>query len=505
MSVKGRLGFQQLIADAKAGKFDYIITKSISRFSRNTIDGLTTINELRQLDPPVGVYFEKENLDTLQKGSEFLLSVMMSLAQGESDSIGENIQWTFRKKYAAGDPLMKPEQIYGYKSGPNGEWTIDEDAAAVIRRIYKSYAAGDSTSTIADDLTAEGVPTFKGGKRWYATTIMNIINSEKYKGDVQMQKYVTIDRKSHLRRKNTGEAKTYYVENHHPAIISRELWAICQSQKEANKLKKKTFDEIRPFSIRSILYCGDCGANMHLKNMKRFASGYKDQRSDDLDSSRYTEEYFFRAKMFYCPKEHVEVYRTTLEQSFMEMLYSLKRDYEKYGEGSDLAMMHVDALDQVKDPEEAEKRYQQFVSRLMTLPERNAGGEKINVNGLDSDGTMMRTADGAVIKGAFAAVKLGRVSVTKDKIALSPDILPFESDIMKEFIETGKVYRTHIVYRTTFGVELTSLRTDRKLDAFMGYRKYKEDGNAYLILDTFEMTEDYPSYKRSERVREKVG
>lgn len=499
MSVKGRFGFQQLIADAKAGKFDYIITKSISRFSRNTIDGLTTINELRTLDPPVGVYFEKENLDTLQPGSEFLLSVMMSLAQGESDSIGENIQWTYRKKFAAGQPLLKPEQIYGFKSGPADEWLIDEEKAAVVRRIYESYAAGKATTEIADELTAEHVPPIRRGKRWYATTIQSILSNEKYKGDVQMQKYVTIDRKAHIRRKNNGEAKTYYVENHHPAIVSKELWDICQKQREANKKLKKPVEEIRPFSIRSLLYCGECGAHIRLKNVRRTARGYKDERSTGLDATNYIEEYFFRAKLLCCPSDHVLVYRFTLEQSFMEMLYTLKRDYEKYGDASDLAMMHVDALDASQNPEETEKQYQDFLAKLLTLPERNSAGVKMNVNGLDSDGTIMRTADGKVIKGAYAAIMLGRLKITEDKITLSPDILPYDSDFAKYFIESGTVYSDHIIYKTTFGLNLRSLRTDRKLDAFMGYRKYKEDGTPYLIMDTYETVADVPQYNRIKR------
>ena len=170
MSTKGRDGFKQMIADAKAGMFDYIITKSISRFTRNTVDGLTIVNELLHQDPPVGVYFQKENLDTMQKGVEFLLTIMTGIAQSESDSTGENITWTIRRKFAAGDPLVNPNRIYGYRKGEDGSWEIDPKQGEAIRFIYEKYREGWASRDIAKDLMDRGVPA-PGGKIWYNITV----------------------------------------------------------------------------------------------------------------------------------------------------------------------------------------------------------------------------------------------------------------------------------------------------------------------------------------------
>ena len=214
MSTKGRDGFKQMIADAKAGMFDYIITKSISRFTRNTVDGLTIVNELLHQDPPVGVYFQKENLDTMQKGVEFLLTIMTGIAQSESDSTGENITWTIRRKFAAGDPLVNPNRIYGYRKGEDGSWEIDPKQGEAIRFIYEKYREGWASRDIAKDLMDRGVPA-PGGKIWYPSTVIQLMKNEKYKGDVQMQKTITVDRKNKICKKNEGEAKSYYIKDHH--------------------------------------------------------------------------------------------------------------------------------------------------------------------------------------------------------------------------------------------------------------------------------------------------
>ena len=260
MSTKGRDGFKQMIADAKAGMFDYIITKSISRFTRNTVDGLTIVNELLHQDPPVGVYFQKENLDTMQKGVEFLLTIMTGIAQSESDSTGENITWTIRRKFAAGDPLVNPNRIYGYRKGEDGSWEIDPKQGEAIRFIYEKYREGWASRDIAKDLMDRGVPA-PGGKIWYPSTVIQLMKNEKYKGDVQMQKTITVDRKNKICKKNEGEAKSYYIKDHHVPLVSRELWEECNQitkDREAAKLENFKKNRAKPlFSLLNLIHNKD--------------------------------------------------------------------------------------------------------------------------------------------------------------------------------------------------------------------------------------------------------
>lgn len=497
MSTKGRHGFNRMIRDAKAGKFDYIITKSISRFSRNTVDGLSIVNELRNLDPPIGVYFEKEGLDTMQKGCEFLLSIMMSMAQGESDSIGENIQWTYRKKYSEGDPLINPDNIYGYKKGENGEWEIDEEQGDVVRRIFDLFLAGWGTQKIAHTLTADEVLTPRGKSQWNPGTVHSILGNEKYKGDVQMQKYVTVDRKSKKHRKNNGEAKTYYLENHHPAIVSRAEWDATQRIMEAKK-RPSTYQhgDATHFSPKKILTCGDCGKELHVRNIDRSVSGYLDDRKKLNGFGSY----YFYEKEYSCPNGHAKVFRGTFEQSFMEALYKLKRDFDKYGDTSDLATSFQKALDDAALDEKVdldllEINYQDFVNALESLPEKNLAGYDMKINGVDTDGSLIRTEDGKLKGTRLYDLKAGKIKITSDKIEEAPDILPFSEEIMKGFIKNGKLYNDRIVFTTTFGIEITAKNTDRKIDSFLGFRKCGNDGKIHMVLDPYEVENDKPYYR----------
>ena len=134
-----RESFNAMMEDAKAGKIDYIITKSISRFARNTLDTLNCVRQLKSLNPPVGIFFEKENIDTLDASGELILTILSALAQDESRSISENVRWSIQKKFQAGKPLVNVNNLYGYEKGENGEWVVNEEQAEVIRYIFSSY------------------------------------------------------------------------------------------------------------------------------------------------------------------------------------------------------------------------------------------------------------------------------------------------------------------------------------------------------------------------------
>ena len=182
-----RQGFNQMIEDAKAGKIDHILTKSLSRFARNTVDTLNCIQELRNLQPSVGVYFQKENMYTLNRKYDFILTTMAALAQNESYSIAENIRWGLRKKFRNGVPQINLKRMLGYDMGNNGKWVINSDQAKIVRYIYRKYLRGCSAHGISVELNQRGIKTVNG-KEWCTTSVLCILQNEKYIGDLLIQK-----------------------------------------------------------------------------------------------------------------------------------------------------------------------------------------------------------------------------------------------------------------------------------------------------------------------------
>lgn len=225
-SMKYREGFKQMIADALAGKIDLIVTKSVSRFARNTVDSLTTIRKLKEHGTEC--YFEKENIWTFDGKGELLITIMSSLAQEESRSISENVTWGHRKRMADGRVLIAFSTFMGYKRGKNGEMVVDEAQAEVVRDIYGCFLLGMTPNGIASRLTKLGVPNCYGGDRWYDSTVQSILTNEKYKGDALMQKRYTEDFLTKKRRKNDGVLPQYYVEGDHEAIIEPETFDLVQ-------------------------------------------------------------------------------------------------------------------------------------------------------------------------------------------------------------------------------------------------------------------------------------
>lgn len=251
-STAHRQGFRQMIEDALAGKIDLIITKSVSRFARNTVDSLSTIRLLKAHG--VECFFEKENIRTFDGRGELLLTIMASLAQEESRSVSENCTWGQRKRFADGKVTVPFSRFMGYDRGGDGGLVINEEQARVVRRIYELFLRGESPCGIARQLTAEGVPTPSGGQGWSRHTVKSILTNEKYKGDALLQKVFTVDYLTKRKKLNEGEVPQYYVEGSHEGIISAEMYEQAQAR----------FDEERggPPSdplFEKRLVCGRCG------------------------------------------------------------------------------------------------------------------------------------------------------------------------------------------------------------------------------------------------------
>ena len=189
LNTKHRDGFNEMIQDALDGKIDLIVTKSVSRFARNTVDSLTTVRKLKEKG--VEVYFEKEQIFTLDSKGELLITIMSSLAQEESRSISENVTWGQRKRFADGKVSIPYGQFLGYRKGADGLPEIVPEEAETVRTIYRLFIQGKTTNAIAASLTRNGVPTPGGKEKWQATTIESILTNEKYKGSALLQKKFT--------------------------------------------------------------------------------------------------------------------------------------------------------------------------------------------------------------------------------------------------------------------------------------------------------------------------
>ena len=252
-SFNHREAFARMIDDAMDGKIDLIVTKSLSRFARNTMDALNIIRKLKLKD--VGVYFEKEDISTLDSKGEFLITLMSSLAEEESRSISENVRWGQRKRFADGRYHMPYKQFLGYKKGANGEPELVKEEAKIIRIIYRLFLEGYTPSSIAKQLTDAKILTPSGMDVWQRHTVESILQNEKYYGAALLQKTFCVDYRTKTMRKNQGELPMYYVENGHEGIVTKEIFDAVQEKLSVPE--ERVRNHIHNLSGK--MFCGDCG------------------------------------------------------------------------------------------------------------------------------------------------------------------------------------------------------------------------------------------------------
>ena len=265
-SMKKRDEFNKLIRQCRRGKVDMIIVKSISRFARNTLDCIKITRMLREIK--VDVYFEEQNLHSIDPASEFYISIHGSIAQSESENISHNVAWGKARSAKEGNVSFSYKSFLGYRKGADGKPEIVPEQAVTVRQIYERFLSGRSLQQIADELTGSGIPTPMGKTVWQPGVIQSILSNEKYKGDALLGKTYTEDCISKKVRVNAGERPQYYVENNHPAIIDAATFARVQEElaRRASKRKVKqvgTKTEQGKYSskyaLTELLVCGECG------------------------------------------------------------------------------------------------------------------------------------------------------------------------------------------------------------------------------------------------------
>ena len=266
-SVKKRDEFNRMIRACKRGSVDLILTKSISRFARNTVDCLKYVRLLRDLN--VDVYFEEQGIHSNQPGAEFYITIYGCIAQSESENISANVRFGKNRSAKDGNVSFAYASFLGYRKGEDGKPEIVESEAEIIRRIYTQYLQGDSLKGIAKQLTDDGIRTPRGKPHWEPGTVRSILSNERYKGDAILGKTYIEDCISKKIRVNAGERPKYYVQNSHPAIIDAETFGQVQEElaRRSSKMEgKKVGDKILQrkysgkYAMSDLLICGECGS-----------------------------------------------------------------------------------------------------------------------------------------------------------------------------------------------------------------------------------------------------
>ena len=322
-SVK-RESFNRMIKDALNGEIDLIITKSLSRFARNTVDTLTYIRKLKEKG--VAVYFEKEDINTMDAKGEFMITLLSSMAQEEARSISENVKWGMRKRMADGKYYVPYSQFLGYKKGYETLEIVPQEAW-IVRYIYYLFVCGKSPYYIVARLTELGIPSPSGLSKWRPKTVENILSNEKYCGNALLQKKYVVDYLTKKEIKNNGELPQYFVENGHPPIVDVDVWNEVQNIRQ----KRNIYLPTNPLSQK--LFCSNCGRN-YLRKI-RHDLVYKDNPAAFYEcKGRYAKEGKCKNSVFYEP-ELKELFSTAVLQLFdkhrssvRKMLNTAFKDYQ---------------------------------------------------------------------------------------------------------------------------------------------------------------------------------
>ena len=520
-----RTEFNQMMADARAPKFERIYSKSISRFARNTLDALLCIRELKALNPPVYCIFEKEKIHTGESQSELILTVLLAIAQEESRSISENIKWSLVRKFLDGDPMVNLDRMLGYDKG----WVINEPQAEIVRFIFERYAEGWAANAIAQELNAQGKTTVLGNK-FRSDTVLIILRNEKYAGHLEMQKTITPNFLTHRSVKNTG--KGYMVRNHHAPIIPQELFDKVQARLEG-KLKLPRGGKESPAMNNLILPDGEMFCRM---SYRAPATGYRDEEG----RGSYYFQYPVWKTMTLEKVPNIDrcyMLELALQQSFMETLYQIKADPSGMKEEMEGIINGIDDPEELKiamldaeiektraDREEAEAKdteayaglvidlnkkieqlqaqradlmlrsrreqlrqeFAEFIRAVDSLPTVTKAG-RLMVNTVDVDGSFCTEPDGSPIVNRLTMYHNGSLRIDGDRLLSAPDILPFAEDLYRKFIAKGVVNGDEVEYETTFGVKMLTVGNDRTLRGFLGWKKVDENGMVELLDETWKV------------------
>jgi len=261
-NTKKREGFNKMIESCMAGNIDLIITKSISRFARNTVDCLKYIRMLKEKG--VEIKFEKENIRTFDSQGEIMITIMASLAQQESESLSKNVKMGLKFRYQRGKISINHNWFLGYTKDEEGNLVVDPEQAEIVKRIYREYLDGSSMDQIKAGLERDGIKNGAGRKKWGTSNIRQILTNEKYVGDAMLQKTITVDVLNKTRIPNDGREVQYYIEDHHEPIVSKDVFSRVQEELQRRaEMKKEKRSYNGKYGLSNVCKCGNCGAAMY--------------------------------------------------------------------------------------------------------------------------------------------------------------------------------------------------------------------------------------------------
>ena len=537
-TTKHRKEFQRMMQDAENGKIDLILTKSISRFARNTIDTLSWIQRLRNLPNPVQVRFEKEGFESFDFGSEMILTIMSAFAQAESRSISDNVKWSLMQNFRNGKPTINLDRMLGYDMGADGEWVINEEQAAVVREIYNMYLCGLSAHRIAALMNEKGMLTINGNK-WTAKGILQILRNEKYAGDLTMQKTITVDMLAHKVVKNEGIAKQFHVKDHHVPIVERAVWDKVQVLVEHNTFEETKIKSKDRYAVLSNLYCSVCG-EPYLRD--HYSTKVLSMCTDDkickfshpiwkCRTNCKTDKTVEKLKkgMKRCKSEYL--HECAIYQSFMERIYQIKADIEANDDDAKIVKAYYSlCMERAKDSKsilyrdytEVTEQINSVKASIKELAENQKElavviGEIGMFRSIISDYeyelkelekhkeeliTKIILADPCVKQFEYfvdqilslpdkdangSMLNIQTVDDTNSNTDSIYDLLPFDKVFYLTFIESGTVFGDKITYKTKFGISFDTIGNTRIMEEFIGYRKTDHNGNSILIKDAYQV------------------
>lgn len=459
-SARKRKDFLRMIQDAMDGKINIIIVKSVSRYARNTVDSLSNVRMLR--DKGIKIFFEKENIDSLDPKCDMILSIYSSLAEEESRSISTNIRWSVQKRFEKGKVIMTFNNLMGYADGPEGSVVIVEKEAEIIREIYTRFLLGTSYTGIIEWLEGNKILTPKKKEKWTKSTIRSILGNEKYIGDAILQKTYKRDFLCERRVKNTGQAEQKYVENNHPAIIERNIWNAVQAEIE----RRNSLRSVRKtgkgrytgqFAFSGKIECGNCGAKF-----RRHNHIYKGRRTHywscishlDLGMERCIQrplkESYLENLFVLALNDMLSDKADILKQLETVICESMR---ENSGEGG--------AFDRLKEIEIEASRLQDKMSELnkrrtlrdILLDEYNVQTKEI-IQRLDG---LFAERDSLTEKTRFIELNEAQFETVTKFLSEENQILRFDKDVFIRLVEKVIVYeKGNIVFGLKNGLELRS-------------------------------------------------
>ena len=437
--------FKRMIDDCFAGKIDYIITKSVSRFARNTVDCLDHVRQLKARG--IGVYFEEQNIDTLKCDSELYLVIYAGFAQSESESMSKNITWSYRKNFEDGKCIYIYKKLLGYKKGADGTPEIVPEEAAIVERIFNMFLAGMTAEGISNVLKAEKIKVPGKELNFSKKMILGILQNEKYCGDCILQKTVTVDCISKSRKKNEGEAPMYLVENSHQAIVSREVFNRVQEEISRRKAlppqsKKKAVTasgKYSKYALTEVLRCGECGSRY--KRVTWTSSGKKQIVWRCVSRLDYGKKY--------C-KDSI----TVKEEELQEAIVRAIRKFNEEDDRTYIALMKAtigDALGITGNSEEVEfleRRIEALNKRMVQIVSASVqAGESVEhhedefrriADEIDQLKRRIEAAQEACKGSAAEQERLKEIQATIDSRAAS--VNEYDDTIVRQMIECIRVY-----------------------------------------------------------------